>query len=131
MPDESEQAKAWSQIPLKALYTCSTDWKLNERMYVILLSIDMSHFHHISVVYISYVFSIFFMYGELLGLNKKRKKTVDKYGKEQVHKWRRSCDIYPPNGESFGMCAEIVVACLKEQVSVTYFIRLAIFYLSS
>ena len=56
MPDESEQAKAWSQIPLKALYTCSTTWQLNERMYVILLSIDMSHFHNTSVIYLSYAF---------------------------------------------------------------------------
>jgi hypothetical protein len=43
-------------IPLKALHTCSTAWKLNERMHVILLSIDMSHFYHISVVYLSYAF---------------------------------------------------------------------------
>ncbi|GMT46593.1 MAG: 2,3-bisphosphoglycerate-dependent phosphoglycerate mutase [bacterium] len=33
-------------------------------------------------------------YGALQGLNKKA--TVEKYGYEQVHKWRRSYDIRPP-----------------------------------
>ena len=37
-------------------------------------------------------------YGDLVGLNKK--ETADKYGKEQVHKWRRSYDVPPPGGES-------------------------------
>ncbi len=37
-------------------------------------------------------------YGDLVGLNKA--ETADKFGKEQVHKWRRSYDTPPPNGES-------------------------------
>ena len=37
-------------------------------------------------------------YGDLVGLNKQ--ETADKYGKEQVHIWRRSYDIPPPGGES-------------------------------
>lgn len=37
-------------------------------------------------------------YGDLQGLNKK--ETADKYGDDQVHIWRRSYDIAPPNGES-------------------------------
>jgi len=37
-------------------------------------------------------------YGDLVGLNKK--ETANKYGKEQVHIWRRSYDIPPPGGES-------------------------------
>ncbi len=37
-------------------------------------------------------------YGELVGLNKK--ETAEKFGKEQVHIWRRSFDTPPPNGES-------------------------------
>ena len=37
-------------------------------------------------------------YGDLVGLNKK--ETADKFGEEQVHIWRRSYDICPPNGES-------------------------------
>ena len=37
-------------------------------------------------------------YGDLVGLNKK--ETADKYGKEQVHQWRRSYDVTPPGGES-------------------------------
>ena len=37
-------------------------------------------------------------YGDLVGLNKD--ETANKYGKEQVHVWRRSYDIPPPGGES-------------------------------
>lgn len=37
-------------------------------------------------------------YGNLQGLNKA--KTTEKYGKEQVHLWRRSYDVSPPDGES-------------------------------
>lgn len=37
-------------------------------------------------------------YGDLQGLNKA--ETAEKFGAEQVHAWRRSYDIPPPNGES-------------------------------
>ena len=37
-------------------------------------------------------------YGDLVGLNKK--ETADKYGKNQVHEWRRSYNVAPPGGES-------------------------------
>ena len=37
-------------------------------------------------------------YGDLVGLNKN--ETANKFGKEQVHIWRRSYDTPPPNGES-------------------------------
>ena len=37
-------------------------------------------------------------YGALQGLNKD--ETREKYGKEQVHQWRRSFDVNPPEGES-------------------------------
>jgi len=37
-------------------------------------------------------------YGDLQGLDKG--ETAEKYGDEQVHIWRRSFDIPPPNGES-------------------------------
>lgn len=42
-------------------------------------------------------------YGDLQGLNKA--ETAEKYGKEQVHIWRRSYDVPPPGGE-----------CLKDVV---------------
>jgi 2,3-bisphosphoglycerate-dependent phosphoglycerate mutase len=38
------------------------------------------------------------MYGDLQGLDKA--ETAAKYGDEQVHIWRRSYDVPPPNGES-------------------------------
>jgi 2,3-bisphosphoglycerate-dependent phosphoglycerate mutase len=37
-------------------------------------------------------------YGDLSGLNKA--ETAAKYGESQVHIWRRSYDVPPPNGES-------------------------------
>lgn len=58
---------------------------------------------------------LFCRYGELQGLNKQ--ETADRYGKEQVHEWRRSYDIPPPNGESLEMCADRAVAYFKEHVS--------------
>ena len=37
-------------------------------------------------------------YGDLTGLNKK--ETAEKFGEDQVHKWRRGYSDQPPNGES-------------------------------
>ncbi|MGH7821999.1 MAG: 2,3-bisphosphoglycerate-dependent phosphoglycerate mutase, partial [Candidatus Binatia bacterium] len=41
---------------------------------------------------------------DLQGLNKKR--TAERFGAEQVHLWRRSYDIPPPNGEALKNTAE-------------------------
>jgi 2,3-bisphosphoglycerate-dependent phosphoglycerate mutase len=46
-------------------------------------------------------------YGDLQGANKA--ETVEKYGEEQVHIWRRSYDVAPPNGESLKDTAERVI----------------------
>ncbi|XP_024017543.1 uncharacterized protein LOC21399638 [Morus notabilis] len=54
------------------------------------------------------------MYGELQGLNKQ--ETAEKYGKEQVHEWRRSYDIPPPKGESLEMCSERAVSYFIEHI---------------
>jgi len=43
-------------------------------------------------------------YGDLQGLDKD--ETRAKYGKEQVHIWRRSFDVAPPQGESLKMCSQ-------------------------
>ena len=43
-------------------------------------------------------------YGDLAGLNKA--ETAEIHGKDQVHIWRRSYDVPPPNGESLKMTAE-------------------------
>ena len=43
------------------------------------------------------------MYGKLQGLNKA--EMAEKYGAEQVHIWRRSFDVAPPEGESLAMTA--------------------------
>ena len=42
-------------------------------------------------------------YGDLEGLNKA--ETAARYGEEQVHIWRRSYDVAPPNGESLAQTA--------------------------
>ncbi|XP_016649188.1 PREDICTED: 2,3-bisphosphoglycerate-dependent phosphoglycerate mutase-like [Prunus mume] len=54
------------------------------------------------------------MCGELQGLNKL--ETAERYGKEQVHEWRRSYDIPPPSGESLEMCSQRAVAYFKEHI---------------
>ncbi len=46
-------------------------------------------------------------YGDLQGKNKK--ETALKFGEEQVHIWRRSFDIAPPNGESLKDTLERVI----------------------
>ena len=45
-------------------------------------------------------------YGDLTGLNKQ--EIAEKYGKEQVHIWRRSYDVNPPGGESLKNVVERV-----------------------
>ncbi|XP_039000466.1 2,3-bisphosphoglycerate-dependent phosphoglycerate mutase 2-like [Hibiscus syriacus] len=89
MHNESEQAKAWSQIyseeTIKQSVPVITAWQLNERMY-----------------------------GGLQGLNKQ--ETAERFGKEKVHEWRRSYDIPPPNGESLEMCAQRAVAYFKDNI---------------
>ncbi|KAL8252774.1 hypothetical protein R6Q59_036467 [Mikania micrantha] len=89
MHDENEQAKAWSQI-------FSEETKKQCIPVVAAWQLNER------------------MYGELQGLNKQ--ETADKYGKEQVHEWRRSYDIPPPNGESLEMCAERAVAYFKNEI---------------
>ncbi|CAH1443275.1 unnamed protein product [Lactuca virosa] len=89
MHDENEQAKAWSQI-------FSEETKKQCIPVVTAWQLNER------------------MYGELQGLNKQ--ETADKYGKEQVHEWRRSYDIPPPNGESLEMCAERAVAYFTQQI---------------
>ena len=53
-------------------------------------------------------------YGDLVGLNKQ--ETVDKFGKDQVHIWRRSYDTPPPNGESLKDVVERVAPYFKENI---------------
>lgn len=54
------------------------------------------------------------MYGELQGLNKQ--ETRDKFGENQVHKWRRSYDIAPPKGESLKMTAERSIPYFQDTI---------------
>ena len=53
-------------------------------------------------------------YGDLVGLNKK--ETAEKFGKEQVHIWRRSYDTPPPNGESLKDVVERVGPYYKKNI---------------
>ena len=53
-------------------------------------------------------------YGELQGKNKK--KTAEIYGDEQVHLWRRSYDIPPPNGECLKDTAERTIPFFKKTI---------------
>jgi len=51
-------------------------------------------------------------YGALQGLDKD--ETRAKHGAEQVHIWRRSYDVAPPDGESLKACAERTIPCFDE-----------------
>ena len=53
-------------------------------------------------------------YGDLVGLNKQ--ETADKFGKNQVHIWRRSYDTPPPNGESLKDVVERVSPYFNENI---------------
>ncbi len=50
-------------------------------------------------------------YGDLAGHNKDRLREI--YGADQVHLWRRSFDVSPPNGESFADTCRRVNSLLK------------------
>jgi len=54
------------------------------------------------------------MYGDLQGLNKE--ETAQKFGAEQVHIWRRSYDVPPPNGESLKDTAARTLPYFREKI---------------
>ena len=54
------------------------------------------------------------MYGDLQGLNKEA--TRQQYGADQVHIWRRSYDVPPPNGESLELTAQRTIPYLKDVI---------------
>ena len=58
-------------------------------------------------------------YGDLVGLNKA--ETANKFGKEQVHIWRRSYDIPPPNGESLKNVVERVSPYFQKEIEPLLF----------
>ena len=53
-------------------------------------------------------------YGDLAGLNKDDARK--KWGKDQVHIWRRSFDVPPPGGESLKDTAERVLPYFKKNI---------------
>ncbi len=53
-------------------------------------------------------------YGDLQGLNKA--ETKDKFGERQVHIWRRSFDVKPPNGESLRDTADRTVPYFRQSI---------------
>lgn len=54
------------------------------------------------------------MYGKLQGLNKEQ--TRKKFGDEQVHIWRRSFDVPPPEGESLEMTAKRCIPYFQKEI---------------
>ncbi len=55
-------------------------------------------------------------YGDLEGKNKQ--DIIDKFGAEQVHLWRRSYDVAPPNGESLKDTYDRVVPYYQKEVEI-------------
>ena len=60
-------------------------------------------------------------YGALQGLNKK--KTSEKYGQEQVLKWRRSFDIQPPASEKTVNDSELSFEISKKHIPLSESLR--------
>ena len=54
------------------------------------------------------------MYGDLQGLDKQ--ETREQFGAEQVHIWRRSFDVPPPNGESLELTAARTIPYLESEI---------------
>lgn len=54
------------------------------------------------------------MYGQLQGMNKA--EMAEKYSPEQVHIWRRSFDVPPPEGESLKMTAARSIPYFEKQI---------------
>jgi 2,3-bisphosphoglycerate-dependent phosphoglycerate mutase len=54
-------------------------------------------------------------YGDLQGANKA--ETAAKYGEDQVHIWRRSYDVSPPNGESLKDTADRVIPYFEAEIA--------------
>ncbi|MES2121958.1 MAG: 2,3-bisphosphoglycerate-dependent phosphoglycerate mutase [Chlamydiota bacterium] len=54
------------------------------------------------------------MYGRLQGMNKQ--EMIDQYGADQVHRWRRSFDEAPPEGESLAMTAARTIPYFQEEI---------------
>lgn len=55
------------------------------------------------------------MYGDLQGLDKT--ETAKKFGEDQVHIWRRSYDIAPPNGESLKDTRDRVIPYFENEIA--------------
>ena len=53
-------------------------------------------------------------YGDLQGLDKA--ETAKKYGDAQVHVWRRSFDVKPPNGESLKDTADRTLPYFRKEI---------------
>ena len=53
-------------------------------------------------------------YGALQGVNKA--ETAEKHGAEQVHVWRRSYDVAPPEGESLEMTAQRTIPYFIDEI---------------
>lgn len=53
-------------------------------------------------------------YGDLQGLNKT--ETARRFGADQVHLWRRSYDIAPPNGESLADTAKRTLPFFRSKI---------------
>ncbi|MDP7002022.1 MAG: 2,3-diphosphoglycerate-dependent phosphoglycerate mutase [Candidatus Thalassarchaeaceae archaeon] len=53
-------------------------------------------------------------YGALQGLNKA--ETAEEHGSDQVHIWRRSYDVAPPDGESLEMTADRTIPYFVDEI---------------
>ena len=71
-------------------------------------------YHKIFSIYEFALLPIFFLHHLYLSLNKDDARK--KWGEEQIHIWRRSYDIPPPDGESLKNTAERVLPYFNKEI---------------
>ena len=95
-----------NKIPIESVYS-SVLKRANETAIIAMKEANYDHlFNNDELVIIKNIAVNERDYGDLTGLNKQ--ETAEKYGKEQVHIWRRSYDVQPPGGESLKNVVERV-----------------------
>ena len=86
------------KIPIDAVYSSELK-RANDTAIIAMKEANYDHlFNNGELIIIKNIAVNERDYGDLTGLNKQ--ETAEKYGKEQVHIWRRSYDVNPPGGES-------------------------------
>jgi len=108
---EKEAAEAGKKLKDYTIDKCYTSW-LKRAIRTYFIAMKASDKKHIPTEYAQELNERH--YGDLQGLNKA--ETAKKYGDEQVHIWRRSYDVPPPNGESLKDTAARTIPYFEKKI---------------